>query len=416
MSNSLHPTRIESQLSTQGTRPLFGTLQEFTLDFRQLATNGIAFLVAVAIVIDAYWVFTLISTLITSKEVWTWSTLISRCPLGELVSTPLYIAASVLGIGLAISSQNSNRWLATGWLAGLVVASIDLSQTLYLNQLMPVPSWGLLTFWFATLCFATIQKGSGWFTLQHVAFFVSIIFCLSLWGKHGNLEILDSVLNNWQGLENVHTSAAPPFANSTRWQEAMLALFGGFFAVVVIPCVIGSILFRDTPGSFGLSLPSEKRRELWFRSALLLLAGFPIFYFSSANPELQSHYPYVRDFANPAQLVLFELSTLLFYACVEFVFRGYVLFGVEKLLHGTEPAGTNRTATLVAIVVSAVPYVIWHLEKPTPELVGALVWAVIAGISAVQYRTVVHLILIHWLWNVCLDINVLRHLEIGFTG
>ena len=412
MSNYLHPTRLESQLSTQGSRPSFGSLSEFTLDFRQLATSGIAFLVAVAIVIDAYWLFTLIAALVTSEEGWTWSSLISRCPLGELVSTPLYIAASLLGIGLTITSQNSNRWLSIGWLAGLVVASIDLSQTLFLNQLMPVPSWGLLTFWFATLCLATIQEKSNWFTIQHVAFFVSIIFCLSLWGQHGNLGILKSFLPNWQGLDVGH----PSLPTSIRWQEAMVALIGGFLAVVVIPCVIAAIMFRESPSSFGLTLPSEKRRELWFRSSLLLLAGFPVFYYSSANPELQSHYPYVRDFANPSQLIVFELTTLLFYTCVEFVFRGYVLFGVEKLLRGSDAAGTNRIATIVAIIVSSVPYIIWHLEKPTPELIGALFWAIIAGISAVQYRTVVHLIVIHWLWNVCLDINVLRHLEIGFTG
>lgn len=415
MSNYLHPTRFEPSRSLQANR-IAWPAPGHSFDLRQLATSAVAFLIAVAVVIDTYWFISLLGILVTSEESWTWATLIQRCPFGELVSTPLYVLASLIGIGLTATQQTADRWLLLGWFSGLIVSSIELSQTLLLNPSLPVPSWGLLSFWFAILCLQTIDPKSNPFSVKHVAFFVSILFCLSLWGKHGNLGILQSVFTHWQGLDVGHPVAQAPASTSISWQDATLAFVGGFLAVVVLPCLFIRIMFRDSARSFGLSIPSDKRGELWFRSGLLLLAGFPIFYFSSTNPELQSHYPYVRDFAGPTQLVLFEISTLLFYACVEFIFRGYILFGVEKLLKGNEPSRSNRIATAIAIVVSAIPYIIWHLEKPAPELVGALFWAIIAGVSAIQYRTVIHLIVIHWLWNVCLDVNVLRHLEIGFTG
>ncbi len=384
---------------------------EASIDLWHLAEGAVAFLTAIAVVIDAFGLLSLVWQLVARGE--SFKFISSNVQYLEMASTPLYLLASLIGMCVTATSRDTNSRLSLGWLAGLVVATISLSQSWHSAPTASIPCWGLLAFWSSLMCTTTLRKSESP-SLASIAFFVSVLGCLVLWGKHGNLEVIQSLFPNWQGLDAGNLTSSPALSNAD-WKTALAALTGGFLAVVVLPCILVHVLFGVSAKSFGLSVPTEKRGELLFRSCLLLFAGFPIFYLASSNPEIQNHYPYVRNFSGPLQLVIFEISTLLFYTCVEFVFRGYVLFGVERILQG-EQSSRKLTGSALAILASAVPYIVWHLEKPTPELLGALVWAIVAGISAVQYRTVLHLIIIHWLWNVCLDLNVLRNLEIGFTG
>lgn len=385
---------------------------ELGFEVQHVAQATLALLTTVAVLIDGFGLTSILWQRIVLEETWQHAT--NEIRSFGLNTVPLYLLASWVGICVSSTCRQSDPRLAMGWVAGFLVASFCWSSSWHQGWVAPIPCWGLLAIWFSLICSMTILRLKR-FSTESILLFLSVVACLFLWGRHGDLNWLKFVMPNWQGLDVGYLASPSVALPLVDWKSAFLALLGGFMVAVVLPCILVLVLFKDSLKSFGLTIPVEKRSELFFRSSILLVAGIPLFYIAASNNELQSHYPYVRSFSGPSQLIFFELSTLLFYACVEFIFRGYLLFGVEKILRHEESL-SRLTRASVAILISSVPYIVWHLEKPAPELLGALIWAVVAGVSALQYRTVVHLIVIHWLWNVCLDLNVMRNLDIAFTG
>jgi hypothetical protein len=92
-----------------------------------------------------------------------------------------------------------------------------------------------------------------------------------------------------------------------------------------------------------------------------------------------------RDFA------VFELCYFAFFLAVELGIRGWLLFAIEPV---SRP---------LAVMVSALVQVVWHLGKPPGELWSALVWGIAAAALALRLRSVMYGLMAHWLANVMLD-------------
>jgi membrane protease YdiL (CAAX protease family) len=117
---------------------------------------------------------------------------------------------------------------------------------------------------------------------------------------------------------------------------------------VLVPLAAGWLLFRDKPSDYGFRIGNWK----W---ALILtpacLAGMAlILYGASKMPDLRSYY--YRQTIDWSDLLL---DTALYMVAWEFLFRGYMLFGLERSI------GKN------AIFVQTIPFVLLHLGKPFLE-------------------------------------------------
>jgi membrane protease YdiL (CAAX protease family) len=146
---------------------------------------------------------------------------------------------------------------------------------------------------------------------------------------------------------------------------------------LVIPLAAGWLLFRDKPWDYGM------RIGRWGSAIILtpacLAAMALILYGVSKMPEFRSYYQ--KNIIDWSDLVL---DAGLYMFAWEFVFRGYMLFGLEKSV------GKN------AIFIQAIPFVLLHLSKPPLEALASIPGGFAFGYVAYRTRSFLPCFIIHF--------------------
>lgn len=146
---------------------------------------------------------------------------------------------------------------------------------------------------------------------------------------------------------------------------------------LLVPLAAGLLLFRHKPWQYGI------RIGRWRSSIVLIVvclaAMAPILYEASTMPEFRSYYRI--DAVDWPDLLL---NTALLMFAWEFLFRGYMLFGLE------ESIGKS------AIFVQTIPFVLLHLGKPFLETLLCIPGGFIFGYVAYRTRSVLPCFIIHF--------------------
>jgi membrane protease YdiL (CAAX protease family) len=146
---------------------------------------------------------------------------------------------------------------------------------------------------------------------------------------------------------------------------------------LLVPLAAGLLLFRHKPWQYGI------RIGRWRSSIVLIVvclaAMAPILYEASTMPEFRSYYRI--DAVDWSDLLL---NTALLMFAWEFLFRGYMLFGLE------ESIGKS------AIFVQTIPFVLLHLGKPFLETLLCIPGGFILGYVAYRTRSVLPCFIIHF--------------------
>jgi membrane protease YdiL (CAAX protease family) len=146
---------------------------------------------------------------------------------------------------------------------------------------------------------------------------------------------------------------------------------------LLVPLAAGWLLFRDKPTDYGIRIGRWKSAIIIIPVCLAAMAL--ILYGASKMPEFRSYYHrYAIDW--PRLL----LDTALYMFTWEFVFRGYMLFGLEKSI------GKN------AIFVQTIPFVLLHLGKPFLETLACIPGGFIFGYIAYRTRSFLPCFIIHF--------------------
>jgi membrane protease YdiL (CAAX protease family) len=146
---------------------------------------------------------------------------------------------------------------------------------------------------------------------------------------------------------------------------------------LLIPLAAGFVLFRDKPWDYGIRVGRWKLGLIAVAASLAVMA--PILYGVSGMPDFRSYYHrYAIDWP---QLLL---DTALFMFGWEFLFRGYMLFGLEKSIGGS------------AIFVQMVPFVLLHLGKPFLETLACVPGGFVFGYIAYRTRSFLPCFVIHF--------------------
>jgi len=232
---------------------------------------------------------------------------------------------------------------------------------------------------------------------------------LMLWGYHGEVELLKWIWPAWHG-PGSPVEGRPQLLPGIPWDQELISFVIGFFLLVVIPALWIRLAQRQSLSDYGLGWAPRGRGKLACLGALLLgVASLPAFLLATSDAGMAQTYPLYRGaFHGVGDFALYEVSYLLFFVAIEFIFRGYLLFG---LFHGADPhpgpaadAPDHRLRLgTMAILVSMLSYTAWHLGKPVPELFGTLVWGLAAGALVLATRTIWPVVLVHWLLNVFSD-------------
>jgi hypothetical protein len=230
----------------------------------------------------------------------------------------------------------------------------------------------------------------------------SAIILLMLWGHHGNLEILKVLLPSWHG-PGVDIGSRPQIIPGVPWDNELISFWVGAFLLVVVPIIIIKFGFKQNLSDYGLGLPPPNRRKLALWVFLILtIFSLPAFLVSTGNADMQSVYPFYKPFSSVLSFILYELCYFPFFIAIEFIFRGYLLFGLAGIKENeTQPESFK--VYRYAILISMLSYCAWHLGKPVPELFGTLIWGLAAGASAYAVRSIWPVVMAHWLLNVISD-------------
>lgn len=234
------------------------------------------------------------------------------------------------------------------------------------------------------------------------------IVALMLWGYHGNLELLGAVWDGWTGPGSDPTARAG-IIPGIPWDQEWLSFWVGALLVVGIPAIVIRCVFKRRLRDFGLGLPPPGLRRLALMCAIgLFVVSFGTFYLYGHDPAMAATYPFFRDFDGIGQFVAYEIGYLPFFVAIEFMFRGYLLFGMYLL--PARKAGAGEKGLLAnldwRILIPMLAYTTWHLGKPLPELWGTLAWGPATSAVALATRSIWPIIIVHWLLNVWMDLVI----------
>jgi len=145
---------------------------------------------------------------------------------------------------------------------------------------------------------------------------------------------------------------------------------------LLVPLAAGWLLFRDKPCDYGIRIGRWKPAIILTVASLGAMAL--ILYGTSRMPEFRSYYQ-MHDIDWPELL----LNHSLYMFAWEFLFRGYMLFGLEKSIGKS------------AIFVQTIPFVLLHLGKPFLETLACIPGGFILGYIAYRTRSFLPCFIIH---------------------
>ncbi len=234
----------------------------------------------------------------------------------------------------------------------------------------------------------------------------TVLVGLALWGGNGAIPLLGYAFDGWRPFQD--PTGRPNVLPGIPWDQEWIAYAIGVVLLVVVPCAVIRWGFKHDLRDYGLGLPEQRSVRLsLFSAAVLAVASLPLFVLSTGDESMQATYPLYRGPLEGLDFVFYELGYLLFFLVIEFVFRGLLLLGLINVRErDAPPAGGERGPLPIgfyAIFVATLVYTAWHLGKPTPELLGTLVWGPVAGAVVLATRSIWPVVVVHWLLNVVLD-------------
>jgi len=191
-----------------------------------------------------------------------------------------------------------------------------------------------------------------------------------------------------------HLASAFILFEDSDLSSVLYTFLASFVLLGCIPALIIKFIFRDPLSAYGVRMGDIR----WGIRAFLLLAPVIIglAYVSSRTEPFRFEYPlYKGATASLPLFAFYAFSYLVFYLGWEFFFRGYMQFGLERTFGGWN-----------AVLVQTLASCLLHTGKPLGEIYASIVGGIVLGIIAWRGRSLVFVILLHWLLGASLDIFI----------
>jgi len=190
--------------------------------------------------------------------------------------------------------------------------------------------------------------------------------------------------------------------------EYLYWFIGDFFTFFILGIVIIKFGLKEKLSDYGLQFGDLKTGlsiSIIFLAVMIILI-----WFVSATPAFAEKYPHLSSAkSNWNTLLIYEAGMLLYMFAWEFIWRGFMLFGLEKKFGG------------YAVLMQMIPFVILHNGKPFLETFGAIFGGIALGILALRTRSIYYCVLTHI--GVMFSIDLISSLRfrandygIGFTS
>lgn len=167
--------------------------------------------------------------------------------------------------------------------------------------------------------------------------------------------------------------------------------------IFLIPVLIIQFYFREKLNNYGLIFGDLNFGLKVSMVVILIMAA--LIWFVSASEDFSLNYPSLKsakDFS--VQFLTYEVALFCYIVAWEFIWRGYMLFGLEKKFG------------YYAVLIQMIPFVILHNGKPLLEMLGAIPGGIFLGILALRTRSILYGVIIHFSVMFFIDLySILRH-------
>jgi hypothetical protein len=173
-----------------------------------------------------------------------------------------------------------------------------------------------------------------------------------------------------------------------------------------LPAAVARFVLRVPLKEFGYDLGEVRRGVRWLFG---LIPGYVLFPLGSARVGTAGYYLYLVEphFIRPINLAVHCASYALFVIGFEFLFRGFLLFGLRRSFPDTT-AGKG-----LALVISASLAALSLIGLPWIFPVSAFVSGILGGLLNLRLRSMIYLAFMHWNFGVWSDIWEVIQLNTG---
>lgn len=201
----------------------------------------------------------------------------------------------------------------------------------------------------------------------------------------------------WQGPFR-HISRHIPIArkdlgNYTFYSQVYTSLSFLFF-FFILPYGFNKIFPIKGLLSTGLEKFDLKKSVKVYSPLIILM--LPVLFFATSSPDFYRFYPLFKA-TNVKILIIYELIYATQFIGIEYFFRGFGLFRLEKIIPG------------FSIGIMMIPYALVHIHKPFPEAFGSIFAGLVLGKLALKTGSIWPGVITHVTIALSADIFSLYH-------
>lgn len=157
---------------------------------------------------------------------------------------------------------------------------------------------------------------------------------------------------------------------------------GDFFTFLILGILIIKLVFKENLFDYGFRLGDYKLG--FFLTVIFIAIMLVLIWFVSASQSFAQKYPHLSGAKlNWNTFLIYETGMLIYMFSWEFMWRGFMLFGLEKKFG------------YYSVLIQMIPFVILHNEKPFLETFGAIFGGIALGILALRTRSFYYCVIIH---------------------
>jgi len=190
--------------------------------------------------------------------------------------------------------------------------------------------------------------------------------------------------------------------------EYLYWFFGDFITFFLLPVLIIQFILKEKLSDYGLRIGDYK---IGLKISFIFIAiMLPIIWFASSSDSFSNVYPHLSSAKQSWQIfIIYEMSLLIYMIAWEFIWRGYMLFGLYEKFG------------FYSIFIQMIPFVILHNGKPMLETFGSILAGLALGILALRTKSIFYCVIAHMsvMFNIDL-ISTLRYrandFGVGFSS
>ncbi|MCC6549247.1 MAG: CPBP family intramembrane metalloprotease [Ignavibacteriaceae bacterium] len=185
--------------------------------------------------------------------------------------------------------------------------------------------------------------------------------------------------------------------------EFLYWFVGDFITNFVVPLLLIKILFREKGRDYGVTMGDFKSGMGYTGVSLMIM--LPLVWYASTQQEFLLVYPHLLPARDSWQMLLwYETGMLLYMISWEFIWRGFMLFGLYPKFG------------YYAVLIQMIPFLILHNGKPALETFSAIAGGIALGAIALRTGSFIYGVMIHFAIMFTIDILAVLRYKTGDYG